>query len=250
MKKAIRITALFLALLMLELPLVGCDRIDEMRAKHGTINDDGYITLNGETYILLNEVPYFSPFVKGNEYVYVTDKNVPVLLSEQYGKRFYQSHDGLLLMSGLPTEGSTNIYCRSDRYRFVNYPRIDEEDFVNYCFSYEEYNEDFSVKNTIVHMMTDEEKSAFEEAANAKKWNNIPINVNAYQKIYIWSCTDEVFFRRDEYAEVLLVSVDDCMLVRYPYGTDDEYMITYSPTGEVKEILDEMLKDFREVTFH
>ena len=87
MKKAIRITALFLALLMLELPLVGCDRIDEMRAKHGTINDDGYITLNGETYILLNEVPYFSPFVISKGY------STPLSFIRYYTQKFFFRQD-------------------------------------------------------------------------------------------------------------------------------------------------------------
>ena len=80
MKKVIRITALFLALIMLALPLVGCDNLDELRAKQGFILDKDTISFNGNTYKRL----YTNEHLSSAEWrdVNITEKDVPVLLSE------------------------------------------------------------------------------------------------------------------------------------------------------------------------
>jgi len=111
MKKFIRTAALILALLMLALPLVGCDKIDEMRANQGFWNDDGSISFNGETYKLLSSSVYlFTDLYRELE---ITNKNVPVLLSKEYGQRFHISYDGVFISPGL------SYYCREDRYDYV-----------------------------------------------------------------------------------------------------------------------------------
>ena len=119
MKRCKRMLALLLAVI-LGLSLCGCQRLDEMRANHGVWQEDGSILWNNAVYKRL-------PRVMGTEYnidydghVYVTEPDVPVLLSEDYYSEFFQrDKKGVLLYGrerGSSMERGYALYCRSDLY--------------------------------------------------------------------------------------------------------------------------------------
>ena len=94
-----KLTAILLLLCML-FCLCSCDALDQMKMRHGIINDDGTILLNGNTYIPATEldVEDITDYLpKGNTYscyITVTQKDVPTLLSPFFGY-MYDAHIGL-----------------------------------------------------------------------------------------------------------------------------------------------------------
>ena len=117
MKQTTRIIAMVTALLLC-VSLTGCKALDDMRAVHGTWNEDGSISLGDTRYLPLPECDLLSP-PSANYYadtVYVTDKDVPVLLS-QFFKSFSMSDDGVLLEDETRFYDEViSFYCREDRY--------------------------------------------------------------------------------------------------------------------------------------
>ena len=99
MKKFTKITALAVAIIMLCLSLSGCASLDLKREEQAFwTNEDSIdsITLSsGETYVILEEdVEQLVMYDSRNwQYVYVTQKDVPVLLSDTYGTLLYFSDD-------------------------------------------------------------------------------------------------------------------------------------------------------------
>lgn len=96
MKKAIKISALCLALIMLTAMFSGCSYLDKLKANQAIIGSDSQtITFNGNTYKRLPKdiTPYMvTDYSAESNYsgdVYVNDENVPVLLSGS----FYYSSD-------------------------------------------------------------------------------------------------------------------------------------------------------------
>ena len=99
MKKLTKITALAVAVIMLCLSLSGCASLDLKREMHANWTNekgiDSITTSDGETYVLLdNEVANLIMYdtYLWNE-VWVTDKDVPVLLSDSYGTNLSMTSD-------------------------------------------------------------------------------------------------------------------------------------------------------------
>ena len=123
---------------MLCVTFTACNPVPEMRAYHATWNEDSSISYNGKTYVKLPRCDNFSPLY-GPPYpsVWVTDADVPVLLSESMGTPFYLSVNGdFLLQRG----DDSNIYCVSELYD-ATVKRIEDGDpMLYYCFEKTIYN--------------------------------------------------------------------------------------------------------------
>lgn len=116
MKKAKRWIALLVALLMC-LSLCGCQALDDMRATHAVYQEDGSILWNGQVYRQLGNVEMRDEIamVYDHQFINVTTKDVPVLLSDVFGEQYDVCADGTLLESNYWSEGYT-LYCREDVY--------------------------------------------------------------------------------------------------------------------------------------
>lgn len=148
MKKFIKLSALILSLILICFCLGGCDEVDETRKKHATWTTPksiDSITYNGKTYIKVNsELSEKFPSVMYNNvndnYVHVTDPDVPVLWSKLFGcamnisldKNFiegeydyyyYGDTDsipyGNLLTAYDYMYEETALYCNEDIYEYV-----------------------------------------------------------------------------------------------------------------------------------
>ncbi len=88
MKKAIKISALCLSLIMLTALFSGCNSLDKLKANHALLSSDKQsISYKGESYKRLPEgiPPYMAvDFEYNNSNVNVTDSDVPVLLSGSF----------------------------------------------------------------------------------------------------------------------------------------------------------------------
>lgn len=137
--KKLRIVAL-ISVLLLCLTLCSCNvDIAEMRSRHGKWNADGNIVLNGTVYKPLPECnmlvtniigPYYYSYPLNEEEInvsspyYITESDVPVLLSEDKGTTFFTDKEEIFLQenpyysyySYINTDSSAVVYCREDHY--------------------------------------------------------------------------------------------------------------------------------------
>ncbi len=131
--------------------------LDEMRDMHALINEDGTkITLNGEEYILL-DAEYLPIYYEGwDNVIYVTDEDVPLLLSSFIGSGANQLNDIFIL--SLTPDYYTAYYCRSDKYAEISDIIDNEEYFDTYMYRGENRNGKY-----IEYTFTPEQASTFEE---------------------------------------------------------------------------------------
>lgn len=121
MKKLTKITALAVAVIMLCLSLSGCASLDLKREMHANWTNekgiDSITTSDGETYVLLdNEVAniiMYDTYLWND--VWVTDKDVPVLLSDSYGTNLSITSDKDFIYGYIEgTIDSDGVFCTLD----------------------------------------------------------------------------------------------------------------------------------------
>ncbi len=156
MKKEIRVFSVVLSLLLC-FGLCGCTALDEMRAAQCFRDEGGNILYQDHLYKPLPNdlsVDDFVPEFSYDEYLMVTERDVPVLLSGIMGEVFSVSKDRLFL-EGDPQE----YYCRTDVYDTV-YQQL------KHPFSTEGYavdDVDFEKKNLLSTALNKEIKKALSQ---------------------------------------------------------------------------------------
>lgn len=115
MKKCKRWIAVLLVVVLC-LPLCSCQRLDEMRAAHAVWQEDGSIKWDGNVYRKLADSPKIS-IICDPTTIWLTEEDVPVLLSETIGEYCRISRNRvILIVPGL--EGEV-LYCREDMCDFM-----------------------------------------------------------------------------------------------------------------------------------
>jgi hypothetical protein len=242
MKKVIRITALFLALLMLALPLVGCDNLDELRAKQGFIIDKDTISFNGNTYKRL----YTNEHLSSAEWrdVNITEKDVPVLLSEMSaisGVGLYTIDSSNIFIVCDNPESVDEIYCRADKYEYFSDLLKEGIVYDKFCFSYYGFVEKDDEWKDIINILTDKEKAAIDDITkNYPKTDDYNLE-EGYDILNIFYQSADGFFEKSSNIE-LLVSYSQC----YIYVEDEENGGSiFSIPNKYKKLFDGMLKNYR-----
>lgn len=136
MKRIIRLTALTLVIALAAVSLGSCSYLDKIKANTARYTDDSKteVLFRGELYqkldddALPNDVTVNQGIYAG---LWITDHNVPILLSHWYGDAMGSSRDGSILacssisaMSYIPAESDyyhygTTYYVREDKYDYV-----------------------------------------------------------------------------------------------------------------------------------
>ncbi len=128
MKKLIKFAAVSLAAAMMVLSLCSCKQLDEARKSQAfwSGKKGEAILYCGEKYVKLPKCEILS--AQGKD-ITVTDKDVPVLLSNMYGSQFiYDSKHGIMSQRG---DGDI-FYVKEDKYDEVT-ARIKERKLDKYC---------------------------------------------------------------------------------------------------------------------
>ena len=123
MKKFIRTAVLIFALTVLCFSLSACHVLDETKKAQAFKNDDGTVLYDGKIYKALPDSPELSALSyalasdRGNM-VFLTDRDVPVLLSAFFGEEAFTDKDKKIIFTGYLTDGSSNSlkFCREDLY--------------------------------------------------------------------------------------------------------------------------------------
>lgn len=155
MKKTKRWTAIVLVVLMC-LPLCGCQMLDDMRATHAFLQDDGSVLWDGNVYrvLVLTDEMAEVDLIPDRKALNVTKADVPVLLSGLLGQEFNVYNNGVLLELYTWDSYERVLYCREDQYDAMTealakefvldtfyYEYYDSEngDYVRYYFSDEQF---------------------------------------------------------------------------------------------------------------
>ncbi len=166
MKNKKKFLVLVLALTMMCLCLTGCDELDTMREQHAFfVEEDNAdaITYNGETYLRIDKTGNLpDPLYNSNDFssVYVTNPDVPVLLSTAFGEWLDISADGNFLYGYLYTPTKTEydnvyqsaiecLYVKDELYDTVTAKIEEGIEYPLYGYSYYVYEDEDDFEGTL-----------------------------------------------------------------------------------------------------
>lgn len=190
-----RTLALLLALGLL-LGLSGCSGLDQMRERQA-FYDVGKIVCGDATYEILPECEYLCPnYDYGSDaLVYVTDRDVPVLLSSAFClDKLWISEDGAFLYS----INNNRTYCKVELYDSV-IQRIKEGFSAEVvCYAYEYYDEQTDKVTSQYYALTQEQVDAVTQVLETVE----PMTIgSSWHQDYDYSvqmeeCSADMLFRR------------------------------------------------------
>lgn len=138
MKKCKRWIAVLLISVMC-LSLCGCQDLEDMRAAHALLQEDGSILWNGDMYCLMTVIQEKVSMILADTEIWVTEEDVPVLLSESFGQYARISRNGVVLVM-YDYNGAT-LYCREDMCDFMT-EHLKEFQLTTYYYDYWTYEDD------------------------------------------------------------------------------------------------------------
>lgn len=235
MKKTFKLIAIFCITALLALTLCGCDALDEMRASQVFYTDDGNLIYGGAEYKYLTDGDSgIDPFYNSEQTVYLTDKDVPVLLSAFFGEMADLSADERFIGNGL------FIYCRADCYDEMA-SRI-EKGFVAETYCYEYYN--FRMEESIFYVLTDDEKEAVNKVITTVTPTTLPdgVSLNPLESVELELCSKDMLFRTDSF-ELCVTENSSYYLTDF---TESDTLI-YNVPDELKPVFAKILKPVTEL---
>lgn len=145
-----------LVTMLLCLSLCGCNELDAMQAAHGILVDDKTVVWNGHTYTLLEG--YWSDLnVDHGETVYLTEPDVPVLLSHIFGEDSSVNSGGTLISyyeyESISGSSGEKIYCRNDLLTWLEDAFINGYELETYRF---QYWDDFTYENRVYDLTSEQ----------------------------------------------------------------------------------------------
>ena len=239
MKKPYRILALFAALILVCLSATGCKAIDELRENQAFYNKDGSITLRGTQYLLLPENEYFRPFKHDDTAVIrITEPDVPVLLSPEFGDYSSLYNDGEILYSSY----MDSYYCRADKYAQYNAVLAASFEPTGYCYTYHVLDiEDTLEYIEHIYQLTTEQAKAVDEilATVTPTVQDENANYNYDYFVDLHAC-DDTMLLRDEAVSIAIYG-KEYTIVRPNYNGEREDL-QYSVPSKYNAMFDSIIK--------
>ena len=130
MKRTLKTLAAVALVIVLCMSMTGCMKIDKMREHQGYVDEKGNIVVNDVTYIMLPYCEFLSPkfsydyygilFSNSDSVINLTDKDMPVLLSNFTDNKCRLSEDGMFIVKDGIYDYNGNYYesyyCHEDIY--------------------------------------------------------------------------------------------------------------------------------------
>ena len=195
MKQLWKRGAALLVILVLVLGLCGCDALDAMREAQTQYGEDGSILYKGVAYVRLPESEYLSPEYDVWKEIYVTDPDVPVLLSQAiYIERLALSLDGNFLIS----MSDDVVYCREELYDSVFDRIVNGFEVAAMQYEYSVYDEEVGIHRWQTYTLTQEQWDTVYEVLETvepieigRNWN-----INGQWYLYLYECSQDGFFKK------------------------------------------------------
>ena len=196
------------------LSLCGCDELETMRSEHAVWQEDGSILWNGTVYRKLENVENIDVLDVSYDYagVYVTEPDVPVLLSSWFGESLDVCGNGTLLeyYDYRPAEDKTEWYCREDVYDET--AALLEKGIEMTTYFYEYYNS--STNDFEKYYLTKEQSEAVNTVfATVQSIFNFMFEEPYIEGVYFYACDDSHRFESD--------------IEMYMYTTESGYCIEF-----------------------
>ena len=239
MKKNLKRILVFVLAVMMLFSLCGCMALDEMRQAQAFYDESGSILWNGSTYKMLPACDYFTPECTYETWIYVTEADVPVLLSSLFNQEELVVCTDEAILSSYYTN---SYYCREDLYDSVS-TRIQQgftPDVV--CYSYSAYDEETDEYTTEYYTLTQEQIDVIELIISTEE----PMTMgDGWYLDYAWSvyleeCSEDMLFRRNSLD--ISVSGDTYYLFLY---TDQGELVYAVPDG-CNAIFDEIVSAYKQ----
>lgn len=243
MKKTLKLLALVISCLLICVAFVGCDNIEAMRKNQAIVTEEGVIC-NGKEYIPFNqESEYLTPIIDREKMIFVTEKDVRVLLSGMLGTAYYMSEDGTFLYSDEYSSIDVTLpamYCLEEKYDEI--VKKIEKGFEPVGYSYSTY--DWWNDKMVDYYFTEAENKAVEKVFDTE-WQIVSGPV---------SFDDDVFIDIISYSDDKLFSMDAFDLYKkgdgYYFVTSDEdynHEFYYTVPEELKAVFQNIMDDYLEL---
>ena len=186
MKKYIKIISLTLCIFTLCTLLCSCDNIDKMREKHGIKQEDGTILFQGKIYEKISHYVDINIDAIGGyvDHAYITENDVPVLLSQQLGDLWLVTSDKGLIRS------DNEIYVVKEKKEQVekDIKMVRKGDYSIFFMNvYDNFNEEFAT------ICTTEQVNMIKEVVSEE--NLIPYIESYGIKVNIYCSTESGYFK-------------------------------------------------------
>ncbi len=238
MKKMKRIVALSVALILVCFSATGCNAIDEMRNNQAFYTETGGVKLRGTDYLPLPENEYFRPFKRDDSAVIrITEPDVPVLLSAEFGDYSTLYNDGEILYSNYMDV----YYCRVDKYPEYNAVLSAPFEPTGYCYTYRVLNTDTLEYIEHIYQLTAEQVKAVDEIRATVTPTVQDENADyTYDYFVALDACDDTMLLRDE-AVSIAISGNEYTIVRPNYNGEREDL-QYTVPPEYSAMFDSIVK--------
>lgn len=190
-----RIFVLFLAAVLIFL-LCGCDALDEMRHNQAYYDADGNILWNGSVYKKLPACDYLVPQTDYDTTVFVTEADVPVLLSGVLSlSDYYPSNDSVFLQD----DNYEGYYCEESVFEQVRDRILAPFTPDIICYSYDVYNEDAYDFETKYYTLTQEQAAAVAYVVENTEPTVIQegMYLDCQWSVYLDECSEDMVLRKN-----------------------------------------------------
>ena len=243
MRGYIKHIILILSSLILMFTLSGCDIVGDARSTHAYTQ-----VKNGEASIIYGDIEYkllpsnenLSPLATDyDNIIYVTEPDVPVLLSYFIGQPYAQSDDGIFLLGAYDT--SDVYYCRADKYDDILKKLNGDFVATNLCYSYYSYNEDYDSYTETRTLLDSAESSAIESVLSTVEGTVIPeiANLDYDYLVEVYACSDDTLFM-SHYIDILLKG-SDYYLILYNEASTVSYKVPAAESDIISEIVNTVI---------
>jgi hypothetical protein len=219
--------------LMLLLSLSGCGALDQMRSRHALYLGDGTVVWNGETYKALPECDYLAPEMDYGPSIMLTEKDVPVLLSDIF---FRDSLDVSKDKNFLYSYEIGIYYCKEEIHdeikQRIRTPFV--PDMV--CYEFTVYNEDTADFENRHYKLTDAQIAGLEELMQSEPLpNNHIMWEDQYWGITLYKSSEDLLLKKD-YMDIYSTGYGYFLLLRPENGSEELRSVPQEYTSLIQDI--------------
>ncbi len=236
MKRMLRVAALFAALLVLCVSLCGCDELDEMRIKHALWNEDGTISWGDKTYVEISEHQLLT-MMETWEPVYVTESDVPLLFSEDFGDEMWYNPSQPAILCDYYNE---RYYCAEEEYDDI-IAMLKGEEEIGFTKWYHVYYDDNAEAQEYV--LSEEQKMAFEQTIAYGS----TVGVSEYSEcLGFWMSTADGLFTELAFEAAILTEAEGGRYILIDHRTASDFAMYVVP-DEYIDTFEKLFDDIYEI---
>lgn len=237
MKRAWKRCVALLLILLLTLGLCGCDALDDMRKAQMQLDENGDVVFEGIRYQRLPEGEFLSPEYSGLQYIFITEPDVPVLLSQILCETMMAiSEDGNFLVD---MENGV-CYCREELYESVFDQIMNGFEVAAMQYDYGCYDEEEGMYRQMAYTLTQAQRDAVYEVLETvepvevgRDWS-----INGQWYLYLYECSQDGFFKKG--AMELVASENSYTLML----EDGEQTLAYLVPTEYKAVFAQIISTY------